>query len=117
MRFTILGKNGHQTVELNRRRAIRERCKNCCGWSNAAVENCNMTDCALHLYRNGRGRQDPKKRDRAIRAYCRWCMDGRINEVRKCTADDCPLYPYRIKTTARKKEHIGGIPEAVSAAG
>jgi len=35
-------------------KAIRERCKDCSGYSMKEIRNCNHTDCALHTYRMGK---------------------------------------------------------------
>ena len=48
MKVSILRKNGHEVVDLNRRRAIRERCcLNCSGYSPKEVTNCEFTDCPI----------------------------------------------------------------------
>ena len=89
-------KGGHKTVELNRRRAIRERCLNCTAWSLKEVANCTFEDCDLHSFRSGQGKQDAKMRSQAIRAYCRCCIA--TEQPSRCVVVDCPLYCYR-KTT------------------
>lgn len=102
----ILGKDGLKTIELNRRRAIRERCLNCSAWSPKEVKNCGFDSypkdtklqtkhCYLYPYRSGKGKQDVKQRAIDIRKYCLWCQAGQPNEVRLCVTQDCPLFPYR----------------------
>ena len=66
MRFIVLGKNGQEVMNLNRRKAIRERCLNCVGWIPSEVRKCDCTDCALHPYRMGTGKQDAKERAVAV---------------------------------------------------
>jgi hypothetical protein len=73
----ILGKHGLKTIELNRRKAIREKCLNCSAWSPKEVKNCGFDSypkdtklqtklqtkhCHLYPYRSGKGKQDVKQR-------------------------------------------------------
>ena len=114
MKVKIMSKNGFKVIDLNRRKAIHQRCLNCAGWSVKAVTTCEFTDCPLYLFRSGQGKQNAKARDRSIKNYCLWCMNGQGAEVSKCVSRDCPLYPYRKSTTDRavnalvlpKKHHI-----------
>ncbi len=96
MKATILGKNGPMPVDLNRRRAARERCLQCTAWSSGAVSRCSHADCSLHPFRTGRGKQDPASRATAIREYCLWCMADNRNEVRLCPTETCALWGYRL---------------------
>lgn len=96
MKIKIQTKNGHKIIDINRRRAIRERCLNCSGWSSKEVLNCQFTACELYPFRTGMGKQDAKARSRATRAYCLSCMNGQSSEISKCTSPDCSLYPYRL---------------------
>jgi len=91
----IQSKAGLKTVALNRRKAIREKCLNCSCWDFKEVANCRFVDCALHLYREGTGKQDPKERDRAIKGYCFWCMAGQRAEIAKCVSKHCALFHFR----------------------
>lgn len=104
MKVKILNKDGYKIVDLNRRKAIREKCLNCSGWSSFQVMECKFEDCPLHPFRTGKGKQDSKGRDRAIKAYCKWCMGGNVREVAKCTATLCPLYAYRVSRVDRSVE-------------
>ena len=113
MQYTIQGKTGLKTVSLNRRKAIRERCLNCSGWSAREVTECRFSDCQLYPFRTGQGRQNPKARNNAIRKYCLWCMNGQRSEVAKCPSFDCSLFPYRgvrnkpqKSNSMREKGHI-----------
>jgi len=90
MKVSILRKKGHEIVNLNRRKAIREKCLQCSAWSHKEV-----TDCPLYLFRSGSGRQNSKERAMAIRSYCLSCMNGQRYEVKKCVSPDCALFPYR----------------------
>ena len=108
MKVRIQGKDRHKIVELNRRKAIREKCLNCVGWSTKDIKKCDMTDCHLYKFRTGQGKQDSKLRAKTIRKFCLWCMCGRPNEVAKCTAPDCPLFAYK-KTTIDKSIKIDSI--------
>ena len=101
MKVAIQEKSGYKIVDMNRRKAIREKCLNCSSWSAKDVKNCEMTDCQLYQFRSGQGKQDSKLRAKAIRKYCLWCMCDRPNEVSKCTAPDCPLFAYRKVTIDR----------------
>ena len=115
MRVSIFRKHGHEVIDLNRRRAIRERCMNCLGWNHGRVRGCDFENCELYPYRSGQGKQDAKKRSMAIRRYCLWCCANQPNEVRHCSARDCPLFAYRQSATDKsvkvgvrpKKGHIG----------
>ncbi len=95
MRVKVLSKAGHKVIDLNRRRAIRERCLNCSGWSTAEVKRCQHEDCPLHIFRVDTGKQDAKARSKAIKQYCLDCSNGSLAEVRKCAASDCPLFVFR----------------------
>lgn len=120
MKALIQRKNGNEVANLNRRRAIRERCLNCSAWNPSNVKQCKMTDCALFQYRSGKGKQDAKARAKAIRDYCLWCMAGQRNEISKCVSPDCPLFPYRNAKIDRtvdikslpQKSHIEGSQKA-----
>ena len=97
MKIKIMAKNGFKVVDLNRRKAIHERCLNCSCWNPKEVTNCSFTDCPLYSYRTGRGKQKPKERAMAIRKYCLWCMGGQRSEIKKCVSLICPLFPFRLK--------------------
>jgi len=117
MLVSIFAKNGPRTVNLNRRKAIREKCLNCSAWSYTDVTDCEFTDCSLHIFRSGKGKQNVTARSKAIRKYCYWCMNGRHSEVTKCPSTDCPLFIYRKQRVDRTvnikslqiKPHIGVI--------
>ena len=101
MKTKILTKNGTtETVDLNRRKAIRARCLDCSGFEYNEVSGCKILKCELHPYRMGTENQDPDKRRKAIRAYCLDnCMIGQKSEVAKCTSRDmCPLFAFRLGT-------------------
>ncbi|MCP3889309.1 MAG: hypothetical protein GY702_10615 [Desulfobulbaceae bacterium] len=96
---------GKKLIELNRRKAIAEKCLNCGGFDYTSRRNCTFSDCQLFPYRSGTGKQDSKARNSAIRAFCRdYCMDGNASYVSKCTSPDCPLYAYRMNTIDRSIE-------------
>ena len=95
MKTKIQSKNGHKIININRRKAVHEKCLNCSGWSYKNVELCLLTNCQLYSFRSGKGKQDPKFRSKAIRQYCLWCCAQNQAEVRKCTAQCCPLHVYR----------------------
>ena len=122
MKVQIQSKDGNKIVNLNRRKAIRERCLNCSGWVLKEGSNCEFVDCPLYPFRSGKGKQNPKKRKNAIRAYCRWCMCGQRSEVSTCVSKDCPHYPYRMNGIDRsskiesltKNAHIEAVFEATA---
>jgi hypothetical protein len=96
MKVKIQSKDGGNEVkDLNRRKAIRERCRNCSCWFSAEIRKCKFTECALHPYRNGNGKQDAKSRKRAIKDYCLWCNAGNQTAVTKCEIKNCPLFAFR----------------------
>ena len=98
---------GFRIVDLNRRKAIAERCFNCGGFSYVARKNCEFSECQLWSYRMGLGKCNPEERNRAIRAYCRdYCSEGGEYHVRLCPSPDCPLHAYRLTTIDRSIELI-----------
>jgi hypothetical protein len=117
MKATVLCKNGFKIANLNRRKAIHERCLNCSGWIPKEVTDCTFTECPLYLFRSGDEKQNPKKRKEAIRKYCLWCMNAQHSEVVKCVSPNCPLYRYRLKeidinieiNTGTEKVHIDPV--------
>lgn len=110
MNVVILGKKGLKKVGINRRKAIRERCLNCTGWSYKEVTSCECADCLLYPFRSGQGKQNAKARSKAIRRFCLWCMNGQHGEVSRCPSKDCSLFPYR-KTRTDKSTEIKSLPE------
>ena len=104
MKFKIISQSGHKIINLNRRKAIRERCLSCAAWHPSEIANCQMSNCQLHPFRSGNGKQDSKARDKAIRAYCLWCGAEQSHEVRKCPAFECSLWPYRKSVIDRSLE-------------
>jgi hypothetical protein len=111
MKYEIQSKNGYKIVSLNRRKAIREKCLNCSGWSYKEVQSCQFEDCELHFYRTGMGKQSPKARSQSIRAYCLSCMGGQRSEISKCTSPTCSLFPYRQSRVDRSFEIIDSRPK------
>ncbi len=109
MRVKILRKHGHEVVDLNRRKAIRERCMNCSGWHSNDVRDCEFEDCLLHSFRTGRGKQNAAARSKMIRKYCLWCCNDQLMLVSKCPSTNCPLFPYR-KTVTDNSVNVGAMP-------
>ena len=95
MKVLIEGKSGKKVVNLNRRRAVRERCLNCSEWSTREVTECVFGDCPLYPFRSGKGKQNAKARSRAIQIYCLWCTRDSRPEKSNCPSKGCPLFPYR----------------------
>ena len=96
LEVNIQSKDGSKIISINRRKAIREKCLNCFGWSLTDVTDCNSKeDCPLHPFRSGRGKQNAKNRSKAIKDFCLLCMNGQRHEIAKCTAPDCSLFVYR----------------------
>ena len=95
MKVLIMSKDGLEAVNLNRRKAIHERCLICTCWIPKEVTGCTFKQCSLHHYSLGKGNQDAAKRQKAIRAYCRWCSNDQVGEVTKCPSNTCPLWIYR----------------------
>lgn len=104
MRVKIQSKTGTKELNINRRKAIKEKCLNCTAWFYPEITNCKFTECALYHFRTGVGKQNPKNRASAIRNYCLWCVDNTSYEVTKCTAKDCPLFVYRNSGVDRSVE-------------
>ena len=119
MKVSIMSKDGLRVVDLNRRKAIHQRCLNCSCWIPSEVTGCASTDCPIFPFRSGKGKQDPKARGKAIRKYCLWCMAGQRSEVVKCVSKTCPLFPYRLKridhsveiVSEEKSAHIEPVSE------
>lgn len=95
MKAQIMEKDELETVDLNRRKAIHERCINCSGWFTKDVRDCNFTKCPLHPFKTGKGKQNSMARNKAILEYCRRCSNGQVGEVTKCPSKNCPLHIYR----------------------
>ena len=95
MKVKIIQKNGHKIVDLNRKKAIRERCLNCSCWKAVEVERCQIIDCLLYKYRMNGSNQNSKERNRDLRKYCLECCNESYSEVNNCTSLDCPLYAFR----------------------
>jgi len=114
MKVLIMSKDGLEAINLNRRKAIHERCLNCTGWHAKDVTDCQFTKCPLYPFRTGDGKQNAIARNKAIKDYCLSCSNGQIGEVTKCPSNNCPLYIYRkgglenaIKPTSFEKiDHI-----------
>ena len=114
MQTIIQSKNGSKEINLNRRKAVRERCLNCSGWSYIEVENCQFADCDLYPFRLAAVKQNAQERHKAIRDYCLYCCAENQYEVYLCPATDCPLYAYRKSNidnsvkidSIRKGDHI-----------
>lgn len=51
---TTIKKDGYETINLTRGRAIRKKCLECSGWSFNEVKLCTCYDCALYPYRLGK---------------------------------------------------------------
>jgi hypothetical protein len=117
MKATIMSKNGYKVLNLNRRRAIRERCLNCSCWIPKEVQHCVFQDCPLYEYRSGKDRQNARARDKAIKAYCLWCMAGQRAEIAKCVSVHCALFRFRRGKAEKaipmlQKAHGGAFLEA-----
>lgn len=96
MKVEINSKNGTKVVDLNRRKAIREKCLNCAGWSRLEVMNCTFKRCPFYNWRTGVGKQDPTKRKTAIQEFCLWCCLDSNFEIIKCTCyKSCALWSFR----------------------
>lgn len=119
MKVQIQSKSGYKIINLNRRKAIRERCLNCAAWIPKEVLNCGFFDCCLYSFRSGKGKQNPTMRKKAVRSYCRWCTFGQRSEVSKCVSLDCPLFSFRMNGIDRpprieslpKNDHIEAVSE------
>ncbi len=105
MKVEILSKEGTKKIDLNRRKAIHEKCINCSCWSSYKVTKCKLNDCQLHPFRTGREKQNAKDRSMAIREYCMWCAADQHVEVVKCVGRYCPLFAYRLSTTDKSVEY------------
>jgi hypothetical protein len=95
MKTQIIGKDRLETVNLNRRKAIHERCLNCACWHPKDVTDCDFIECPLYQFRTGGGKQDTKLRTKAIKEYCLWCAKGQVGEITKCPSVNCSLFAYR----------------------
>jgi len=121
IQIKIAYKNLEKVVNINRRKAIRERCLNCSGWSRAEVQRCPNRNCTLFPFRKGAGKQDAVARNKAIRDYCLWCCVDKRIEMLECRAKDCPLFPFRKSSLDRsidlalnsKTTHIEAVSKAV----
>jgi len=107
MQVLTISKDGIKNVNLNRRKAIHERCLNCCCWHPGEVAKCALKKCPLYQFRTGGEKQDAKLRNSAIKNYCLFCMSGQVGEIAKCPSNKCPLYVFRRGHQERiEKEHF-----------
>lgn len=123
MKVLIMRKNGLESANLNRRKAIHERCLNCCGFYPKDVTDCNFAKCPLYPFRTGHEKQNAGSRTKAIKEYCLWCANGQVGEVTKCPSSNCSLHLFRrgcVDNTAsfKKNDHIDhdfktNVPEAI----
>ena len=109
MKVRIKSRNGNKITNLNRRKAVKERCLDCSGWSAARRVNCDLDDCDLHPFRTGLGKQNAKARHIAIRVYCLWCSCGSVKEVKKCAVKTCALFPYRNSIIDKSVEIVSTV--------
>ncbi len=114
MKVLIQLKGGLRSVDINRRKAIRERCLNCSAWSPKEVKNCHFTDCVLYPFRTGKGKQPARGRNKAIREYCLWCCNNQPKEVRLYPSVGCSLHSYRtgkLTTSSEPSSFVKNIPQ------
>ena len=104
MKIQIQTKDGNKIIDLNRRKAVRERCLNCTAWHPSEVADCKIVDCHLFPFRSGAGKQNATERNKAIRNYCLGCCDQQAHEVRKCPVISCPLWAFRKSSIDRSFE-------------
>jgi len=95
MQVQTISKDGIKNVNLNRRKAIHERCLNCCCWHPGEVTKCAFKKCPLYSFRIGKGKQNAKDRSKAIKAYCLWCMNNQVGEIRQCPSSSCALFAFQ----------------------
>lgn len=102
--YPILRPNGDVSpIKLNVRRAIKERCFNCSGWSKADVRACTHSDCPLYPFRLGTTKEiTSRMRNHAVSQYCQWCFNG--SRISQCSAENCPLW----WTTQKRVRTISG---------
>lgn len=90
------------TVNVDRKHAIKYKCRECSGFDLASVKGCEFETCQLYPFRfGGLGEYSAKDRARAIKKFCLECCLGSTLERRLCPAIDCDLYPYRLGTVKR----------------
>jgi hypothetical protein len=107
MKTRIMSRDGgFKTVDLNRRKAIHEKCLNCVCWEVHRVNGCDFDDCELYPFRTGVGKQNARDRSRAIRDYCRSC----VGNIAFCSVPLCPLYIFA-KSGLRSAQESGSFPE------
>jgi len=94
MKMQIQTKDGHIVKNLNRRKAIREYCLNCSGFSLKIVKDCVIKECDLYPYRIG-DYDNSEDRSSSIRKKCLNCCNNHKPEVLKCTTSNCALWAYR----------------------
>lgn len=90
--YPILQPDGSvKSKPMNIRRAIKERCFNCSGWSKQDVRACTHENCPLHRFRLGTTKGiTSRERNHAVSEYCRWCFNG--SRISQCSAENCPLW-------------------------
>jgi len=97
-----IGKEELRKMYVNRRVAVKMRCKDCCAGSNLAIQACDAAKCPLFLMRmtgiwpranTESSRENHRKH--AIRDYCLHCMNGQRQFIHECIDIQCSLWEFR----------------------
>jgi len=86
---------------VNRTKAVKLRCLDCCCGIKKQIRECDSEDCVLYEIRNtGKfiGERAGSRRNKAIRDYCASCMGDNQKMIRECTDNLCSFYQYSVKT-------------------
>lgn len=103
------------------KRAIFDKCLDCCAYERARVDECTYRGCPLHRWRNRKARKETgtaRKGERAdaaakgvkvkqpgmkkaIQLKCLDCCCNQRGEVELCPTEGCSLHPFR-NAKARK---------------
>jgi len=92
----LKSKAKQKSRKTDQRQGIRQYCMMCSCNDFQEVRNCELTGCALYVFRTGDGKQDSHIRSKSIHDFCLWCKENSTDNIFGCDTKDCPLYSFRI---------------------
>ncbi len=95
VKHEIHTRSGLKMKDLNRTKAIRWKCLDCCGFLEKDVKDCEKKECPLNEYRMKTNPNSGAKRTKDLKAYCNWCINGTGYYSNKCIDFHCSLWPFR----------------------
>ncbi|SME89295.1 hypothetical protein [Desulfovibrio gilichinskyi] len=124
--YNSQGVNEKMEKPLTPLKAIRAKCRDCCGDQAIEIKSCPSQDCILWKFRAGTRPKEgyDKSPLKTIRAYCLSCGElNSSNDIKLCKLKNCPLYHLRFGkggrnlSDAEKKKRSARLKEARKAKG